>query len=126
MRSHGVPNFPDLTATSDGAMHIQSIKGVTKVNGVEVNTPALQSAIQACRSRLPGGRVAQPVSASRRAAILRWAACMRSHQLPTFPDPSFPSVGGVALTLPPGIYASSPVFKSAEQACGSTSQELTR
>ena len=128
MRTHGVPDFPDLTSTSNNAMHIQSINGITKVNGMQVNVtaPAFQSAMQACRSDLPGGRVAQPVSASRRAAILQWAACMRSHRLANFPDPTFPNVGGVALKLPDGIYASSPAFKSAEQACGSTSHELTR
>lgn len=126
MRTHGVPNFPDLTSTTDSGMRIQSINGITKVNGWNVNVaaPAFQSAMQACRSRLPGGRVAQPVSASRRAAILQWAACMRSHRLANFPDPTFPNVGGVALKLPDGIYANSPTFKSAEHACGSTSQEL--
>ena len=127
MRNRGVPDFPDLTSTSNSAMRIQSINGVTEVNGVRVSVsaPTFQSAMQACRSNLPGGRVAQPVSASRRAAILQWAACMRSHRLANFPDPTFPNVGGVALKLPDGIYASSPAFKSAERACGFTSQELT-
>jgi hypothetical protein len=40
---------------------------------------------------------------------------MRSHGVPSFPDPTF-SGGRVNLRLSPGI-ASSPQFKSAQQAC---------
>jgi hypothetical protein len=48
-------------------------------------------------------------------AMLKYAACMRSHGVPSFPDPTF-SGGRVNLRLSPGI-ASSPQFKSAQQAC---------
>jgi hypothetical protein len=48
-------------------------------------------------------------------AMLKYAACMRSHGVPSFPDPTF-SGGRVNLRLSPGI-SSSPQFKSAQQAC---------
>lgn len=48
MRSHGVPNFPDPSAS--GAMKIQG-----GANGVNPNSPAFKSAMQTCRSDLPNG-----------------------------------------------------------------------
>jgi hypothetical protein len=68
MRSHGVPNFPDLTSSGGGAfaLRFQQVNGTTEVNGVQVNGPAFKSAMQACRSDLPGGGHPPPLSASRR------------------------------------------------------------
>ena len=48
MRSHGVPNFPDLSATAgilNGLAH----------SGVNTQTPAFQSALQACKKYNTGG-----------------------------------------------------------------------
>jgi hypothetical protein len=117
MRANGVLNFPYVTDA--GGMRVQFIKGVTRVDGTQVNTKAFESAWRACLSELPGH--APLVSAGGRAAMLHWATCMRSHGLPHFPDPTFRSVGGAALTLPVGMHASSSAFKSAERACGSIS-----
>jgi hypothetical protein len=49
------------------------------------------------------------------ARLLAYARCMRSHGMPSYPDPSQGS-GGVGITLPD---TSSPQFQSAEQACRS-------
>lgn len=46
---------------------------------------------------------------------LAFAQCMRSHGVPTFPDPT--SSGG--LQLPSGMTTSSPAFQSAAKHCGS-------
>jgi hypothetical protein len=47
---------------------------------------------------------------------LKFVACMRSHGLPTFPDPTV-NANGVRQRLPAGITPKSPVFQSAQQAC---------
>jgi hypothetical protein len=46
---------------------------------------------------------------------VKFSACMRSHGVPNFPDPS-PS-GGIQLTPAMGIKPFSPGFKTAQQAC---------
>jgi hypothetical protein len=119
MRTHGVTDFPDPKSNGRGGMLIQSSNGQTKVNGTAINAPAFQAAMQACRAYLPNGGHPQPLSAARRQQALAWAACMRSHGLTNFPDPTF-NGGGIALHGGPGgIDPNSPVFKSAQAACGS-------
>ena len=115
MRGHGVPSFPDATR----GLQIQRTPGSTSVNGVTVNSPAFDSAMQACRSKLPNGGRPQPPTASQRAAALRFSQCMRSHGVPNFPDPTFAG-GGMALELrrDSGIDPNAPAFKAAQQACG--------
>ncbi len=121
MRSHGVSNFPD---PSGGRLNlqIQRTPNSTAVNGVEVNTPAFQSAMNACKADLPNGGNPSPPSASQRAAALRFAQCMRSHGLPDFPDPQVFS-NGVRIQGggPDGakLDPNSPAFKGAQQACRS-------
>ncbi len=120
MRSHGVPSFPDPKANGGGAMMIDKSPGSTKVNGVSVNGPAFQTAMQACRSHLPDGGHPKPPSAAQKQKILAFSQCMRSHGITNFPDPVF-SGGGVRLGFAPGsgINPSSPAFQKAQQACGS-------
>jgi hypothetical protein len=119
MRSHGVQNFPDPTSNGSGGMVIQKTPGSTIVNGVSVNGPAFQSAMQACRSHLPNGGHPQPLSAARRNQMLALSQCMRSHGVTGFPDPTF-SGARVGLQIKPssGIDPNSPAFQKAQQACG--------
>jgi hypothetical protein len=121
MRTHGVPNFPDPTTNGRGGMQIESTPGSTKVNGVTVNGPAFQSAMQACKSKLPNGGRPGPVSASQRQKMLQFSQCMRAHGISGFPDPTFSSGGGVQLQLDKtsGIDPRSPAFQAAQKACGS-------
>jgi hypothetical protein len=126
MRSHGVPNFPDPTGNGHGGLDIQASQRSgsgqsMKVNGVPVNAPAFQSAMQQCRSKLPnGGRPTAAEIATMHAKALRFSACMRSHGVPNFPDPQFGSGGGGEVRLSgAGLDPSSPAFKSAQAACGS-------
>lgn len=118
VRSHGVPNFPDPTAQSNGAMRLEANNGVFKVDGVTVNGPAFRSAQQACRAYLPNGGNPRQVSAAQRGAMLQFSQCMRSHGLSSFPDPQF-SGGGARLRLTPGdgLNPQSPTFKAAQTAC---------
>lgn len=50
MRSHGVSNFPDPSAS--GTLLLQG-----GTNGVDPNSPQFKSAMQACRSLIPAGAV---------------------------------------------------------------------
>jgi hypothetical protein len=47
-------------------------------------------------------------------AGIRFADCMRSHGVPSFPDPS---AGGGGIQIPSGINPQSPGFQSAQKAC---------
>lgn len=120
MRSHGVPNFPDPGSGGRINLQIQRTPNSTSVNGVEVNGPAFQSAMQACRSYLPGGgHPSAAQSAKMRAQALAMSRCMRTHGVPNFPDPQFQD-GGAGIRLSgTGIDPNSPAFKNAEKACGS-------
>jgi hypothetical protein len=121
MRSHGVPNFPDPSAS--GGIHISSS------SGINLQSPAFQSAQNACSKLLPGGGPGGPgVSASRRLAMVKLAQCMRKHGLATFPDPTAtapaPGAGlGIAFGAPGSFIAvpqsmmQSPAFNQAAAAC---------
>jgi hypothetical protein len=50
------------------------------------------------------------------------ARCMRSHGVPNFPDPTFPSGGAVKRSFPAGVVPSSPAFQRASNACGRGAQ----
>ena len=135
MRSHGVPQFPDLGA--NGGIEIQASpnggNASISVNGHSVNVsgPAFQKAMQECRKF---GPKAPPVSAAQLANIkqgaLKMAECMRSHGVPGFPDPkvtSGPGGHGIAVQIggppgsgstPGGFNPRSPAFQHAQKVCG--------
>jgi hypothetical protein len=80
-RKHGMPGVPDPVVGADGQ--------VTIPGGTPTPTPAVRSACaaqirlaEATSSTLPN------VSASDMQALLRYAACMRAHGLPRWPDPN--------------------------------------
>jgi hypothetical protein len=50
MRSHGVPNFPDPKATSDGGIEV----GPGPKSSVDPDSPQFKAAEKACRQLLPG------------------------------------------------------------------------
>jgi len=124
MRAHGVPNFPDPGSNGSGGLQIQASQRAgsgpsMKVNGVSVDAPAFQSAMQSCRSQLPNGGHPPPLTASRKAAMLKFSQCMRTHGLPNFPDPTFGSSGRVGLLFraQSRLDPNSPQFKQAQAAC---------
>jgi hypothetical protein len=122
MRSHGVSNFPDPTG-GELRLQVQKSPNSTSVNGVEVNGPAFQSAMTACRSYLPnGGHPSAAQTAKAKAQALAMSRCMRSHGVPSFPDPQFRPGPGGALGIRiggPGLNPNSPAFQAAQKACGS-------
>jgi hypothetical protein len=121
MRAHGVSNFPDPTG-GELNLQVQKTPNSTSVNGVEVNGPVFQSALQACRSYLPnGGHPSAAQTAKVKAQALAMSRCMRSHGVPNFPDPQFRNApgGGFGIRIGgPGIDPSSPAFQAAQKACG--------
>ncbi|HET6869735.1 MAG TPA: hypothetical protein VFH80_27730 [Solirubrobacteraceae bacterium] len=118
MRSHGVPNFPDPAA--GGGFNVLASPGSSTVtiDGVAFGGPAFESAVKTCK--LFGGGASPPqLTASQKQKLVAFAQCMRRHGVPGFPDPTFPSSGGVDRgSVPAAATASSPAFQKASQACG--------
>jgi len=123
MRSHGVSNFPD-PGGGQLKIQVQRTPNSTSVNGVEVNGPVFQAAMEACRSYLPnGGHLTAAQTAKAKAQALAMSRCMRSHGVPNFPDPTFQTGpgGGVGVGIQlngSGIDPNSPAFQTAQKACG--------
>ncbi len=93
VRSHGVSTFPDPTGRRL-PLQIQQTPNSTTVNGVEVNGPAFQSAMQACRSYMPNaGTPSAAQTAKAKSPALAMSRCMRSHGRPA---PSARSLQGSA------------------------------
>lgn len=78
MRSHGALGFPD-----------PSSQGTFTVTQALLNNPLIKSAAPSCRNLLPRGAVQIPAKLQRKLddQALAYAACMRSHGVPSFPDP---------------------------------------
>lgn len=115
MHAHGVPNFPEPQVSEHG--NSTSIKMAVPV-GVGKN-PRFKTASEACRKLLPGGGPSNqtPLTPAQQEQYLRAAACIRSHGLPNFPDPTF-SGGGVHIDHQK-LNESSPAFKTAVHDCES-------
>jgi hypothetical protein len=122
MRSHGLPNFPDPSAS--GGFSLTTTPNAP--NGeIDIDSSQVQTAYAACRHLLPGGgpslatlqQQAQQKLHQALPALLKFSQCMRSHGVPNFPDP--PANGQGAGTLPKGngINAQSPQFQAAERTC---------
>ncbi len=117
MRSHGVANFPDPQVSNNGNEHKVAMRVTPGITG----NPHFKSAQQACNKLLPGGGPgsgsSHQITPKEQSQYLKAAACIRSHGVPSFPDPTF-SGGGVHIEHQ-GLNESSPAFKAAVQACES-------
>jgi hypothetical protein len=119
MRGHGVPQFPDPGGTPAAASSV-SILGAALPPTINIKAPAFRSALNTCMTRFLAAHPRPPVSAAKKAAVLKFARCMRTHGVPSFPDPKFPAHGGIALGPGPGspIDPNAPAFQHAQQVCG--------
>jgi hypothetical protein len=109
MRKHGITNFPD--PNSQGVISIHS--GM----GIDPASPAFAAARTVCSKLLPNGGQPTPAQiAQRQQEMLAFSACMRSHGIKDFPDPSG---GGLRLSVHPGsdLDPNNPTFRNAQQAC---------
>jgi hypothetical protein len=122
MRAHGVPDFPDPHSTSGGGVGIQ-INGNSST--LDPSSSVFQAAQTACKKYSPAnGPNGKGPSAKDRQAMLAFAACMRTHGVPDFPDPSaggngFSSTSGSGNEPPADMRPDSPQFQAAFQACKS-------
>ena len=91
MRSHGVPKYPDPSSSNELA------NGLPKVSleQLGVSSSQYQAAQSACAHLLPNaGQQTQSQTQRDLTAMRRYAQCMRSHGVPTWPDPTYdPSAG---------------------------------
>jgi len=102
---------------SSGNRSIQ-IAGVTIGSNVDPSSPQFQAAMQACRKYLPGGGPPAETPAEQaaaRKAMTAFAACMRKHGVPNFPDPNSEGIFSIASIQ--AINPSAPVVDTAFQAC---------
>ena len=122
MRAHGVSNFPDPTGGSNGGFGFQ-IRGGPG-SGLDPSSSTFAAAQNACKSLLPNQGVGKPLTAAQQQAFLNWAACIRSHGMPDFPDPDF-SGGGVRISVKAGNPGGQPgngppvQLQAAQKACSS-------
>src|SRR6516225_7971592 len=79
MRSHGALGFPDPTSA-----------GTITVTQALLNNPQIWSAAPSCKNLLPRGAVQLPAALQRKleTQALQYSACMRTHGVPNFPDPT--------------------------------------
>ncbi len=112
MRANGLPNWPD--PESNGAFD----KSKLQQAGYSVaQTRAAEDG--PCQNLIPSVAPSpSPVqlTAKQRQDYLSAAACMRSHGIANFPDPTFPN-GSVKFTPPAGLDTSSAPFTQAQQTC---------
>jgi len=113
MRSHGVPNFPDPSASGELSIGAGS--------GIDPRSPKFQRAMQACQKLLPNGGQPSPQQVAKaQKAALAFSQCMRKHGVKDFPDPTFSGNSiQMRITGRPGsdLNPNSPTFQRARTAC---------
>jgi hypothetical protein len=115
MRRHGVSNFPDPKADSNG-YHLR----YGPENGIDVRSPLFKNAQHACMRLLPNPGTSSPRGeAAQLQAALKFAACIRVHGVPNFPDPKLSRSGNLEMGsgTKSSVDPSSPRFKAAAAAC---------
>jgi len=121
MRGHGVPDFPDPSASGGFTLTTTPSGGA-----VDIDSSQVQAAYGACRHLLAGdgpsvAQLQQDAQQEQQAqdkalpGLLRFSQCMRGHGLPTFPGPT---ANGLNLNGS-GINPGSPQFQSALKVCQS-------
>ena len=119
MRGHGVLNFyfSGSRSASDSSTAL-SIMG-HYVTGVNPHTAQFSAAMKACKHLLPGGG-SRPMTRQQINQMVNFAACMRAHGYPDYPDPIVRN-GGVDQSLPANIDTNSAQFQAAEKTCNTSS-----
>jgi hypothetical protein len=125
MRTHGVPEFPE---PSEGRLLVRSSDHNGHVTGVNPQSAQFQAASKACAKLSPkGGKPPSPAEqAKMQEQALKFSQCMRTHGVPSFPDPEFSKTGvGVGIRIggkkggPSRIDPNSPQFQAAQKTCQS-------
>ena len=115
MRSHGLTDFPDPTAGSNGLPSFSLDASPT--SDLDPQKPQYQAAQKACKNDLPNlGPTTPAEKATANAAAVTYAECMRSHGEPDFPDPN--GQGIIQIKNATGILdPNSPQYLQAAKAC---------
>lgn len=125
MRSHGVPEFPEPV---EGKLIVHNSNHNGHATGINPESAQFQAAQKACAKFAPnGGKPPSPAEqAKAQEQALKFSQCMRTHGVPSFPDPEFFHGGGaVRIRIggkrggPSGIDPNSPQFQAAQKACKS-------
>jgi len=111
VRAHGVPDFPD----PDSNGQIPKEAAVPALRGV--GDSRAKAATYACRNLNPAGQGSPTLTAQEQQDYLKAAACMRSHGITSFPDPTFPGGRANLPTIPSSIDTKSRQFTQAAQTC---------
>jgi hypothetical protein len=120
MRGHGVLNF--FFSNSQQARNSSTALSIMGhfVTGVNPQTSQFSTAMKACKHLLPGGGP-RPMTRQQIDNLVKFAACMRSHGYPDYPDPIVRNGGVDEQPLPSSIDTNSAQFQAAQQTCGSHS-----
>jgi len=120
MRTHGVPEFPEPT---EGRLLIRSSDHNGHATGINPASARFQAAQKVCGKLLPNGGAPSPAEQAKlQEKALQFSKCMRTHGVPSFPDPKFGGAGKVSLKIgggPSGIDPRSSQFQAAQKACQS-------
>jgi len=111
VRAHGVPGFPD--PGGNGQIPGQAAKSALR----GVSDSRARAATYACRNLNPAGQGSPALTAQEQQDYLRAAACMRSHGISNFPDPTFPGGHANLPPIPSSIDTKSRQFTQAAQTC---------
>ena len=106
------------SAAATGSKSV-SVFGVVIGGNVDPSSAQFQSALQACRKFLPGGgppALTPAEQAEHAEAMASFAACMRKHGVPSFPDPNGKGVFSPGALE--GLDPTSPLLQSAFKVCG--------
>ena len=111
MRANGVPHYPDPNA--------QGVITITSSPSLNPNSPLFQRAEAACEQLIPAGKGPSPAQQQRhKEQALAFAACMRSHGVPNYPDPTFGRGGMISQRLSRSAGdPNSPIFQATQKAC---------
>jgi hypothetical protein len=113
MRANGEPNMPDPPAGGGNHVHIS----ITAGSGVDPSSPEFTRATNACKHLLPDNGVpSDSITPADQADYLTAAACMRSHGVPDFPDPTFQD-DSVTFSIRRPLDPNSSQYKSALATC---------
>ena len=128
MRQHGVYDFPDPKVRSS-AGHVEV--GIKVTPGL-TSSPQFKNAQQACGGLLGGpnqvndGRTPAQQQARVR-GFISFANCMRSHQVPTFPDPTAQGEITPQMLAAANIDVKAPAVRAAAIGCVPSSEgQLTK
>jgi hypothetical protein len=117
LRGHGEPNAYVSSSGSaanapDSAVHVMGYN----ITGITIGSAQFAAAMKACKHLIPLGP-RQPMTQQQKNQLLTFAACMRAHGYPAYPDPQFQHGGVVEQPLPSSIDTTSPQFDTAQKTC---------